>query len=436
MQDAKPTQRKLTRHSEFWFSDGSVVLLANDVLFRVHKSFLARHSLVFRDVFSLPQPSAVLEENLSPTMGCSEKTSGSWTSLSTLPEDLLSDLAADNGEATLDGCPVVPLHDSPDDVASLLYALYDGPKFDNNSSEDFRVVSGILRLASKYEIDGLRSRALEHLSVAWPATLKGWDAREEFLGNAGGSVEEPRFYPNPVEVINLAREVNAPNLLPSAFYDLSRYPLEHIFQNSQGSIPALPQSDRTAHTELSLTDTQRLALGKETSHCAVTALIRSLATEARSNPSHHTQSHSSIGHHARGFAARHQHRRSDSAAGVGRCASPATCWRDVCELVDLATQHYLFDRERGASDPLYVAEELALLKSSGDVSYPSERSDLLGGRNGGGGGGTHGVGIGLLDEDLGEAGTCRACSRAFEVWATKERERLWRAIPGWFKLDQ
>jgi len=32
--------------------------------------------------------------------------------------------------------------------------------------------------------------------------------------------------------------------------------------------------------------------------------------------------------------------------------------RDFSELVTLATQDYLFDRERGCTDPLYVAEEL------------------------------------------------------------------------------
>ena len=84
------------RHSDFWFSDGSVVLLAHDTLFRVHKTFLSRHSLVFRDMFTLPQPS---------------------TSASTIV----------SSEDEIDGCPVVDLHDSPNDVSSLLYALYDGP---------------------------------------------------------------------------------------------------------------------------------------------------------------------------------------------------------------------------------------------------------------------------------------------------------------------
>ena len=46
-----------------------------------------------------------------------------------LPDELLTlnDQVIESGEVTLDGCPVICLHDSPVDVESLLYALYDGP---------------------------------------------------------------------------------------------------------------------------------------------------------------------------------------------------------------------------------------------------------------------------------------------------------------------
>ena len=89
----------------------------------------------------------------------------------------------------------------------------------------------------------------------------------------------------------------------------------------------------------------------------------------------------------------------------------------MCELVDLATQHYLFDRERGASDPLYVAEELALLKDGETLGL-------------GAGAGPAGA------TELSEGGAeCKACARAFEVWAKRERERFWRSIPCWFRLE-
>lgn len=131
-----------TRHPELWFSDGSVVLKAEKVIFRVHMSILSRHSVFFRDMFSLPQPPS-------------------------------------QNDDTMDGCPLISLQDSPDDLASLLIALYDGTTFGDNGREDFKVVSGILRLSTKYMVDSLRTKALAHLTEAWPPTLRGWDLRED-----------------------------------------------------------------------------------------------------------------------------------------------------------------------------------------------------------------------------------------------------------------
>lgn len=81
----------LDRHDDLWLSDGSVVLVAEDTLFKVHKSQLSRHSVVFRDMFAMPQ------------------------------------LEGAGRMETLDGCDVVRLHDSAQDIESLLRALYDGP---------------------------------------------------------------------------------------------------------------------------------------------------------------------------------------------------------------------------------------------------------------------------------------------------------------------
>lgn len=75
------------------FDDGSVVLRAKDppTLFRVHRAMIARHSEVFRHMFLIPQPEHRVETE------------------------------------TIEGCPVVDLHDSASDMSSLLRALYDGP---------------------------------------------------------------------------------------------------------------------------------------------------------------------------------------------------------------------------------------------------------------------------------------------------------------------
>lgn len=118
---ATSSSNQMERHPEFWFFDGSIVLVAECTMFRVHKAFLARHSVFFRDMFTLPQP----QEDPSS---------------STRPSPASGDVAGtgDRGEMQqVEGCPTLRLHDSPDDVASLLYALYDGPYVDHISPIEF-----------------------------------------------------------------------------------------------------------------------------------------------------------------------------------------------------------------------------------------------------------------------------------------------------------
>lgn len=75
-----------SQHKDLWFSDGSIVLSVENTMFRVHKTILCTHSMVFADVFSLPQPPG---------------------------EDLIGD------------CPVVRLPDKARDFEHFLKALYD-----------------------------------------------------------------------------------------------------------------------------------------------------------------------------------------------------------------------------------------------------------------------------------------------------------------------
>lgn len=160
------------RHPDLWFSDGSVVLKSDNIMFRVHMSVLSRHSVFFRDMFTLPQP--------IPAASSSNSNHSQ--------------------DETVEGCPVVLLQDSADDLTSLLVALYDGTTFGDNGREDFKVVAGILRLSSKYMVDSLRTKALTHLTDAWPPTLRGWDIREDkaraFEQDTGHG--RGQLYPSPI----------------------------------------------------------------------------------------------------------------------------------------------------------------------------------------------------------------------------------------------
>ena len=41
---------------DFWFEDGNIIIVAQNTKFRVYRGPLIKHSLVFRDMLSLPQP--------------------------------------------------------------------------------------------------------------------------------------------------------------------------------------------------------------------------------------------------------------------------------------------------------------------------------------------------------------------------------------------
>jgi len=87
MDGSNATPLPAISRSSLWLDDGSVVIQAELTQFRVHRTMLSRHSQVFRDMFSVPQP-VVSEDNI-------------------------------------EGCPLVHLPDSAQDVTHLLSALYD-----------------------------------------------------------------------------------------------------------------------------------------------------------------------------------------------------------------------------------------------------------------------------------------------------------------------
>ena len=82
-----------TRDSELWFDDGNIVFVAQQTAFRVHKSLFARHSEFFRDTFSLPQP---------------------------------TDPGSTEAAESIEGCPIVRVHESAADMGLLLKTMYGG----------------------------------------------------------------------------------------------------------------------------------------------------------------------------------------------------------------------------------------------------------------------------------------------------------------------
>ncbi|KAJ7287171.1 hypothetical protein C8J57DRAFT_578652 [Mycena rebaudengoi] len=173
--DAVP--KAITR-SEIWHDDGSVILQAANVQFRVHWSILSLHSSVFRGMRGVPQP----------------------------PD-----------QDTVEGCPVVELSDAVVDVECLLKALYD-PLF-NQISLPLHVITSIIRLSRKYDFKLLLDAAVERLTHENPTSLEEYDA---LLDENGGYSSTRVEYSASLlhDTIIVARENNLYSVLPSAYYRL------------------------------------------------------------------------------------------------------------------------------------------------------------------------------------------------------------------------
>ncbi|KAL1938148.1 hypothetical protein VTO73DRAFT_11977 [Trametes versicolor] len=130
--DLETSPRK--RDEEFWYSDGNIILVARDIEFCVFKGILAKHSPVFSDMLSFPQP---------PVAGSSD------------PSPVQDDL------------PVVHLSDSPEDLRDILraYMPTGGPStfFQTRYKYSYYAISAAIRLGHKYQMSDLLDDALSYL---------------------------------------------------------------------------------------------------------------------------------------------------------------------------------------------------------------------------------------------------------------------------------
>lgn len=146
----------LKRDNEFWYDDGTIVLVADNTEFRVYRGPLAKHSPVFRDMLALPQPP-------------------------TLPQSTSS---ASEPPVSHHQCPTVHVTDSPSDLRHFLRAFVLGdvlecvsfyvlsqrevlthqhsyfysPRPRDSSTLTFDAVFAWIRLGHKYEVDKLVKR--------------------------------------------------------------------------------------------------------------------------------------------------------------------------------------------------------------------------------------------------------------------------------------
>ncbi|KAH9937913.1 uncharacterized protein BXZ73DRAFT_44668 [Epithele typhae] len=182
----------ITRDTEVWYHDGNVVLVAEDVAFRVHRSILeASKSAVFRTLFEVPQP---------------------------LPA------AADH----LDGCPVVHVSDCAYDMREFLAVLYSGPRaFAPSATYTLPKLLAVARLSHKYELEDVLAAATARLAAGeFPLSFATWDAHQSAAGSDADAVRLAQAIP----AVNLFRRIGRHDLLPAAYYHCYRLPARALLE--------------------------------------------------------------------------------------------------------------------------------------------------------------------------------------------------------------
>jgi len=119
------------RHPWLYFEDGNIVLSVQTVLFKVHRHFLTEYSPVFKNM---------------------------WALASVGPKD---------GDGSNDDNPILLNGDNPEDFSSLLQLFYHRTP---GSAVSLTAVQwrSVLAVATKYEMETIRQKAIQELKVANP----------------------------------------------------------------------------------------------------------------------------------------------------------------------------------------------------------------------------------------------------------------------------
>ncbi|KAJ7108756.1 hypothetical protein C8R44DRAFT_714111 [Mycena epipterygia] len=188
--------------SKIWMPYGDIILQAESTLFRVNRDVLAKHSSVFSDMFSVPQPS---------------------------------------NQPMVEGCPVVHVSDTAKDWELLLEVLYNSFKF-ATTLPSFAVVASLLRLGRKYDIPEVKQDALSRIHYEFPSDLETWTA----IGDGDTKIEcHVGIY---VDLLNLAYECGIYSSIPTlALTCLQTHNLETLLTSvprADGSCVNLPDATK------------------------------------------------------------------------------------------------------------------------------------------------------------------------------------------------
>ncbi|KIY48672.1 hypothetical protein FISHEDRAFT_73415 [Fistulina hepatica ATCC 64428] len=137
VQNAATQLLNTPRSAEFWYNDGSLILRAEDMLYRIHRSLLAAQSSIFDE----------LQQML---------------------------------DVEIEGCPVIQVSDVADNWGQFLAAIYDPRYFSKLKKDDTSALSNIvaiLAIAKEYRAKSIWDEAIAHMEKIMPTTLDEYSKR-------------------------------------------------------------------------------------------------------------------------------------------------------------------------------------------------------------------------------------------------------------------
>lgn len=135
---------------------------------------------------------------------------------------------------------------------NALLSRNSSPRYAN--ADSVTTHQNLLRLASKYQMDDILERAVIELATGWPMDLKEWEELDDRiqLGLSLNKTENPKtlsdkFIPEPVAAIQLAQQHRVLQILPAAYYHLSRISIDDDWDARHGAHAVEARTATTAN---------------------------------------------------------------------------------------------------------------------------------------------------------------------------------------------
>ncbi|KAG0696544.1 hypothetical protein DFH29DRAFT_1025356 [Suillus ampliporus] len=221
----------------FCFDDANIILYVQqdnpedhtvvNHLFRIHKAILSLHSSAFGSMFLVPIPPV-----------------------------------GSHSHQIHDGLLMFRMFDELKDVTDLLqtfYYPYSSAIIIPPHVPDTPIrLRGLLHIAQKYQVNELYKHIVTSIKADWPQTLPRWDFLEAIDEQRmiepkttlpwDPELEDEQKMLEPAAAIHIAREFNIPEILPAAFYHLSRTKISCDYDEVRQNL--YPKSEHAARWDM------------------------------------------------------------------------------------------------------------------------------------------------------------------------------------------